>query len=188
MDKGILQYIEQLQVSLNALPIAEIETLVQVLLDARAQGKQVFVMGNGGSAATASHMACDLGKGASMPGKPRFKVIALTDNIPLITAWANDAAYEDIFVEQLRNLVQPGDVVIGFSGSGNSENVLRAMHLANEAGAYTVGLTGFDGGKLHPLVDLGIHVENGCMEQVEDIHLIIEHAIAVRLRECSGMK
>ncbi len=180
---GIRQYVDQLQASLNKLPVTEIEALVQVLDDARAQGRRVFIMGNGGSAATASHMACDLGKGASAPGKPRFQAIALTDNIPLITAWANDTAYEDIFVEQLRNLVQPGDVVIGFSGSGNSENVLRAIRLAKEIGAYTVGLTGFDGGKLHPLVDLGIHIPNVCMEQVEDIHLIVEHAIATALRQ-----
>ncbi len=180
---SIENYVSELATMLGRLPVSEIEQLIQVLQEARDRGSQVFVMGNGGSAATASHMACDLAKGATVPGKPRFRVIALTDNIPLITAWANDAAYQDIFAEQLRNLLEPDDVVIGLSGSGNSENVLRAIRQANDMGAFTVGLSGFDGGKLHPIVDLGIHIENHCIEQVEDIHLIIEHAIAVELRK-----
>jgi D-sedoheptulose 7-phosphate isomerase len=179
----IQQYINDIKRTLDKLPYFAIEETIALLHEARLHGRQVFIMGNGGSAATASHFACDLGKGTLMPGRPRFRVIALTDNVPLFSALANDFGYDRVFVEQLASLVQPGDVVIGISGSGNSANVVNAMHLARQVGATTVGLTGFEGGLLRRLVDVCVHVPNDCMEQVEDVHLMLEHLICTELRE-----
>ncbi len=155
----------------------------RVLVDARDREASIFIMGNGGSGSTASHMASDLNKGATVPGKPRFRAFSLVDNVPLVLAWANDSSYEDIFVEQLKNHLRPGDVVIGISGSGNSRNVLKAIEYANGVGAYTVGMSGYDGGKLAPMVKLSIHVPNFYMQQVEDIHLLIEHLVTSMIRE-----
>ena len=134
-------------------------------------------------------MASDLNKGANRKDAPRFKAVALTDNIPAMLAWANDASYDDIFVEQLRNHLEKGDMVIGISGSGNSPNVLKALHYANDQGAVTVGLTGFDGGKIAQLAKRVYVVPNHCMQQIEDVHLVIEHMISLILRdspECAG--
>jgi D-sedoheptulose 7-phosphate isomerase len=167
---------------LDRLPLEELERLIDLLLAANAEGRTIFILGNGGSAATASHFACDLGKNTISPGVTRFRVVPLTDNMPLITAWANDTAYDNVFVEQLDALVKPGDVVIGISGSGNSENVLRAIRLANERGAVTVGMCGFDGGQLNDLVALSVHVSHFNMEQIEDAHMILEHMLCTTLR------
>ncbi|HID24182.1 MAG TPA: SIS domain-containing protein [Planctomycetaceae bacterium] len=139
-------------------------------------------MGNGGSAATASHMANDFNKLTIVPGQPRFKAIALTDNVPLMTAWGNDTAYENIFVEQLLNFLEPGDVVIGISTSGNSPNVLKALQVAREHGAVTVGFTGRDGGQLKHLVDHCILVPSDHIGQQEDMHMVLDHVIATTLR------
>ena len=166
-----------------------VEEIVKTLLAARRNGKRVYTCGNGGSASTASHMASDLNKGSNRPDAPRFRAVALTDNIPAMLAWANDSSYEDVFVEQLRNHVEAGDVVIGISGSGNSVNVLKAIDFANDAGAVTIGLSGFDGGKLAKSAKISYTVPSDCMQQIEDIHLLIEHLISVVLRdspECSG--
>jgi len=182
----IHQYVDDLKHTLDHLPWREIEDTIAILQQARLHDRQVFIMGNGGSAATASHFACDLGKGTLMPGRPRFRVIALTDNVPLFSALANDFGYDRVFVEQLASLVQPGDVVIGISGSGNSANVLNALALAARVEATTIGLTGFDGGQLKGMVDVCIHVPNHCMEQVEDIHLMLEHLICTDLRRSIG--
>lgn len=176
-------YAWEIRTTLERLPWDEIRQAILVLHHARMNGQQVFVMGNGGSAATASHMACDLGKGAAVAGYPGFRAIALTDNMAVFSAYANDCGYEHVFARQLDNLVQPGDVVIGISGSGNSPNVLNAIQLARDHGATTIGLAGFDGGRLKGLVDLCLHVENHCMEQVEDIHLMLGHLIATALRQ-----
>jgi len=123
----VSQYLHDTAEVIRNLPVAQIERIAALLWQACQEGRQIFVVGNGGSALTASHLACDLGKWTATPGRRRFKVLALTDNIGLITAYANDLSYEDIFVEQLINFFQPGDVVLGISGSGNSENVLRAL-------------------------------------------------------------
>jgi D-sedoheptulose 7-phosphate isomerase len=165
--------------------------IVAALLKARDEGRRVYICGNGGSASTASHMASDLNKGANRQDAPRFKAIALTDNIPAMLAWANDSSYDDIFVEQLKNHLEEGDVVIGISGSGNSPNVLKVMHYANDQRALTIGLTGFDGGKLAQLAKICYTAPNNCMQQVEDVHLLIEHMISLILRdspECAGKK
>jgi D-sedoheptulose 7-phosphate isomerase len=184
---GIYRYVQEIKDSLDRLPWEAIETAIAVLQEARLTDRQVFIMGNGGSAATASHFACDLGKGTVMPGLPRFRVIALTDNMPLFSALANDYGYDRVFAEQLASLVRPGDVVIAISGSGNSANVLQAVDFARQVGATTVGMTGFDGGKLKDAVDVSILVPNGCMEQVEDLHLLLEHLICTELRQAMGI-
>jgi len=163
-----------------------VHEIVAALMKARDAGKRIYVCGNGGSASTASHMASDLNKGANRKDAPRFKAVALTDNIPTMLAWANDASYDDIFIEQLRNHLEKGDVVIGISGSGNSANVLKAIHYANDEGAVTIGLTGFDGGKLAQLAKIVYVVPNHKMQQIEDIHLVIEHMISMILKESPG--
>ncbi|MBU1125916.1 MAG: SIS domain-containing protein [Candidatus Omnitrophica bacterium] len=171
------EYVREVEATLKKLPWADIERLAEILLRAHARGSKVIIMGNGGSASSASHFVCDLSKGAAMPGKKRFKALALCDNIPLMTAYANDCSYEDIFAQQLVNIVEKNDVVIAISGSGNSKNVLSAVKVARRAGARTVGLTGFKGGRLKSMVQFPLVVPNECMEQIEDIHLVILHAV-----------
>ncbi len=183
MEQFVQGYIDHLQDTLARLPVEQIEKVIETLIEAQWSRHTVFILGNGGSAATASHFACDLGKGASIKGLPRVRVIALTDNTETITAWANDASYEHIFAEQLRGLVEPNDVVIGISGSGRSPNVLNAIALARQAGATTIGFTGFDGGLLADMVDIPLVVPSDSMECIEDVHLVLEHAICSTIRE-----
>ncbi len=183
---SIDRYLDEVAEMVKALPRDDIRKAADAIRKARDGGLRVFIMGNGGSAATASHMACDLTKTSIADGEKRIKAIALTDNVPLITAWANDLAYEDAFAEQLRNLVEPGDLVIAISGSGNSGNVLKAVQLAKDAGARTVGFTGRPGGKLRALVDISVVVPSGRIEQAEDGHMILDHVIAVALREAQA--
>jgi D-sedoheptulose 7-phosphate isomerase len=168
---------------LDALPLERIQDVIDVLLSANYVGSTIFTLGNGGSGATASHFACDLAKGAIIPGRPRFRVVALTDNVPLMTAWSNDVAYEDVFAEQLRGLMERGDVVVAFSGSGNSPNVLRAVDLVRRMGGITIGFSGFAGGRLSTLVDVPVVVPCDCMEQIEDVHLTLCHLTCTVLRE-----
>jgi len=182
MRSQVHSYLEDLTSLLGRLPIPAIEDVISTLLYARYNHKQVIIMGNGGSAATASHFACDLGKGTLKPGFPRFRVIALTDNMPLFSALANDFGYDHVFSEQLKSLIQPGDVAIAISGSGNSPNVLNAIQAARDLGAITIGFVGYDGGRLKGMVDLVVHVPCHCMEQVEDVHLVLEHLISTSLR------
>lgn len=169
--------------TLSALPLGRIEDVVEVLLSANYVGSTVFIVGNGGSAATASHFASDLAKGTITPGRPRLRVAALTDNVPLMTAWSNDVAYEDVFAEQLRGLMRRGDVLIAFSCSGNSPNVLKAAELARQIGGVTLGFCGFGGGRLSELVDIPVVVPSQCMEQIEDVHLTLCHVVSAALRE-----
>jgi len=192
---GFGQYIGEIKDILDRLPLDSLERICDVLYEAYERDRMIFIFGNGGSAALASHIACDLGKGTHFPrpgtldmdGVKRLKVIALTDNVPMITAWANDSAYEDVFAEQIENFVQPDDVAFGISGSGNSPNVLKALRLAREKGAITVGLTGFQGGKMKELLDYGIAVPSECMQQIEDSHLVLAHMIFLNLkRQISG--
>src|SRR5437868_3446621 len=133
---------------MQAISLPDLQAVLSILEEAYHNGHRIFVMGNGGSAATASHFALDLAKNTIMPGAPRLKAISLTDHVPLITAWSNDTHYEHIFAEQLANLIEPGDVVIGISASGNSLNVINAIRLAKQYRAYTVGLLGASGGKM----------------------------------------
>jgi len=178
----IKKYISEVSATLERLPIDKIAQVVDLLEEARLKRKRVSIFGNGGSAATASHFVADLSKGAICKAKPRLKAFALTDNVPLLTAWANDTSYESIFAEQLENTVEPGDIAIGISGSGNSQNVLNGVKVAKAKGATTIGFIGFDGGKLKELVDIAIIVPSHNMEQVEDIHLLLGHVITTCLR------
>lgn len=187
MSTPVAKYFDNLVRSIDNMPLATIEQIVEVLLQAYDSDRMVFLFGNGGSAALASHFACDLGKGATNGVTKRFKVLALTDNIPLITAWANDDSYEQIFAQQLLNFVKPDDIALAISGSGKSPNVLRGLKAAREAGAYTVGLTGFQGGEMKHLCDLCLIVPSDNMQVIEDLHLSITHAVftAVRAKICS---
>jgi D-sedoheptulose 7-phosphate isomerase len=156
-------------------------TVVDLVRRARQSGGRIFVMGNGGSAATASHLVCDLMKTSRIPGGPPIRAYALTDNVPLLTAWANDDGYEAVFAEQLANLVAPTDLVIAVSVSGRSPNILAALHAATRAGATRVGFLGSDGGAALELVDAAMHV--CCEDQgiVESVHLAMVHALAKAL-------
>lgn len=180
---GIIgDYLRDVADVISRLPVAEIERIVSVIARARQQKRKVLIFGNGGSAATASHFACDLSKGAMRKGSPRIRALALTDSLPTLTAWANDSNYEDVFAEQLECHVEAGDVVIAISGSGNSPNVLKGVAVARQMGAITIGLTAFGGGKLKDAVDVPLVVPVHNMEQAEDVHLVLEHVIATCLR------
>jgi len=181
--EAMKNYLETVGGILKNLPLPRIEQIIELIYKTYLNDSFIFLLGNGGSAATASHLACDLGKGTVAPGRKRMKVMSLTDNLPLITAWANDTQYEDIFAEQLAHFVSSGDLVIGISGSGKSKNVLNAIKLAKECGALTVGLTGFDGGEMKDMVDYCLIVPSTNMQQIEDCHLIITHLIFSLLRD-----
>lgn len=174
-------YFEALKGLMDMIPGGKIDLLCDRLLEAYHGGKQVFIMGNGGSATTASHFAQDVNKGVSVGLDKRFRVICLNDNLSIIMAYANDVAYEEIFVEQIRNFLQAGDFVLVLSGSGNSKNVLKAVEYANRNGAKTFGLTGFDGGKLASLARESIVVPAPDMQKVEDLHLVILHMAMQKL-------
>ena len=179
----ITTYIDELQQTLDHLPKDLIAQVINVLHDARMKGKQVFIMGNGGSASTASHFVCDLAKNTRKDNLPHYRVIGLTDNMEIFSAYANDEGYENVFAKQLINLINPGDVVIGISASGNSPNVLNAISEAKRYNATTIAFTGFDGGRLGPMVDFNIHVKSNIIEHVEDIHLVLEHIIVKVIKE-----
>ena len=168
--------------TLQALPWEDLHKVASALQEARLCRAAVFVCGNGGSAATASHFVNDLNKGANAPGVPRFRAVGLTDNVALMTAWSNDAGYTSAFVEPLSNLARPRDVLICFSCSGASANVVEAARYARELGMLSIGFTGSPGGELARLVDLAVTVPNECTEQVEDVHMFLEHALVSALR------
>lgn len=172
------QYFEELQRVVLGLSHDAINQIADTLVKANESGRTVYLFGNGGSASLASHLACDLGKGtAYCNGGKRFRVLALTDNLPTLTAWANDSSYEDVFSEQLRNFVQPQDVAFAISASGNSKNVLNALEVAREVGATTVGISGFQGGKMKALCEICVVVPSDNMQIIEDVHLAMAHSI-----------
>jgi D-sedoheptulose 7-phosphate isomerase len=185
-DTIINNYLADISATLTRLPVGAIAQVIDMLEEARERGRSVFLFGNGGSAATASHFASDLAKGAICSGKPRLRAFALTDHVPLLSAWANDSAYEHIFAEQLENFIEAGDIAIGISGSGNSANVLNGVKAAKAKGATTIGFISFDGGRLKELVDIPVVVPIHNMEQAEDMHLLLGHVITTCLREASG--
>lgn len=177
-------YFELLTALLGNLPYDRLDSIANVLLRAHAENQRIFLFGNGGSASLASHFACDLAKGATAyesHGR-HFRAIALTDNIPMITAWANDFGYEDVFAGQLRNMMESGDIAFAISASGNSANVLKALRYARESGAYCVGLSGFQGGKMKELCDLSLVVPSDNMQMIEDVHLSVAHALFTIIR------
>jgi len=179
---NVHKYIADLQAQLDELKKKDtlLIDLILELIKARNEKRQIFVMGNGGSGSTASHWANDFNKGmnyANHQNDTRFKMICLNDNIPTMLAIANDASYDDIFVEQLKNFLQPGDLVLGISGSGNSKNVIKAMQYANENNAITYAIVGFNGGKLKETAKKSFHLETNNMGIFEDLSLIIDHII-----------
>ena len=175
-------YFADLIDTVEQLPFTAMDQIVSVLIQAYESSRMIYVFGNGGSAALASHFACDLGKGTANGSGKRFQVLAFTDNVPLLTAWANDACYEDIFAEQLTNFVRPDDVAFAISGSGRSPNVLKALKVAREAGAHTIGLTGFQGGEMKQLCELCLIIPSDNMQIIEDLHLSVTHALFTALR------
>lgn len=178
-------YVKYLKSVLEAVDPKEIGRFIGTLLDARSRGATVFFIGNGGSAATASHFANDLSIGTNSYDKP-FRVVSLTDNVAVITAIGNDFGYEDIFVRQLQVLGKKGDVVVAISASGNSPNLLKAFEFAASAGIKTVAITAFDGGKMKPMADEGIHVPTGPKEYgpAEDAHMVLDHLVGAYLMRC----
>ncbi|MHB1001694.1 MAG: D-sedoheptulose-7-phosphate isomerase [Armatimonadota bacterium] len=173
----VKDYLDSVAGLLSRVPKDDIRNVANLIMEAYTSGKQVFIMGNGGSASTASHLACDLQKSIGFEREQKFKVMSLTDNIPLMTAWANDTDYSNVFVQQLSTWLNPNDLVIGISASGNSPNVLRAMELANEKGATTIALCGFHGGKLGKIAEHSIIVESENMQHIEDVHMVLAHLI-----------
>lgn len=175
-------YLGYVQTVLQRIDVREIGRFIGTLLDARERGATVFFIGNGGSAATASHFANDLSIGTNEYDKP-FRVLSLTDNVPVLTAIGNDFGYDQIFVRQLRVLSRKGDVVVGISASGNSSNLLQAFEYARSAGIKTVAITSFDGGKMKPMADEGIHVPTALKEYgpAEDAHMVLDHLVGAYL-------
>lgn len=168
---------------LQRIPEKQIGQLIELLSTVREADGQIFVCGNGGSAATASHLANDLGKGASFGRKKRFRVLSLTDNVAWMTALANDTDYSQIFVEQLKNYARAEDLLMAFSGSGDSPNVLEAVEWANQKGLLTVGVTGRPGGKLAQLARYPILVESSHMGHIEEGHFLIQHLLSYYFME-----
>jgi len=172
------EYKRDLARALEAIDLEKVAQAIEWFRQAREDGRTIFVCGNGGSAATASHFVCDMVKGASFGRSVRFRILALTDSVPTLTAYANDVSYEAVFVEQLKNFAQPGDLVMAISASGNSPNVVRAVEYANSIGCRTLALTGRDGGRLGELAALNLHVPVAHMGRIEDAHMVICHMIA----------
>ena len=179
-------YITKLTALLQSIDPKEVEKVGLLLSAAREEGRQVFLLGNGGSAASASHLAVDLGKGCSRNREKRFRVLSLTDNTPWMTALSNDISYEDVFVEQLKNYAEKGDLLIAISGSGNSKNVLKALQYANQIGCETIGISGFAGGKLKDLVKHHVHIKSDHMGLIEDGQMIVGHILVYAFMDAEG--
>lgn len=174
----IKQYLQSVNETISNINLENIERLVNLLMETYQKERTIYAFGNGGSAATASHFCGDLIKGVSYGLNKRFRAVCLNENLPALMAIANDSSYDDIFVEQLKNFLQEGDLVIGISGSGNSLNIIKALEYANKTGAKTVAICGFKGGKSKDIADLSIHAEISDMEISEDVHhLILTHCI-----------
>ena len=184
--QDIAAYFQRLKSTVDRLSLTDINQVMSVLEQAREAGRMIFIMGNGGSAATASHYVCDFNKGVSLNQEKKYKFLCLNDNLPSMMAYANDLSYDGIFVNALNTYFQPGDVVIGISGSGNSTNVLRAIEYANRHGGITIGLSGYDGGKLKQMARYNIHVPADDMQITEDLHMVLDHCMMKILSSDSG--
>ena len=182
----ITSYIAELQQTIDRMAEGPIKEAIEILHAARLSNRTVFIMGNGGSASTASHFVCDLAKNTRDSGQPDFRVLGLADNMASFSAYANDEGYHQVFARQLSAFAQPDDVVIAISASGNSTNVLEAVRVAQTVRATTISFTGFDGGQLARMTDLNIHVPSNIIEHVEDIHLMVEHLICSVLRDMAA--
>ena len=177
------KYIEDLKKVLDTFAHDQFERMIDAFLKAYMNEKHIFVMGNGGSASTASHWVCDVNKGCCFNKNKKFKMASLTDNVSTMLAYANDVSYDEIFVEQLKNFFSAGDVVVGISASGNSLNVIKAVDYAKTNGGVTVGLCGYSGGKLYDMVDIPLLVKINDMQKVEDVHMIVVHMTMRRILE-----
>jgi D-sedoheptulose 7-phosphate isomerase len=175
-------YFQKIRLLLEAVDPAPIDAAIGILEDAWRASRQVFVIGNGGSASTASHYACDLNKNTAHPDFPRLKVMSLCDNMALFSAIANDYGYREVFTEQLKHFFQPGDVLVGISASGNSPNIVSAFEYAKSAGGVTIGVTGFTGGEVARLADCSIHIPSEEYGPVEDVQLMVNHLITEYFR------
>lgn len=173
----VRKYLDRERMVLEALDEYEISHVMELLEKARLSRKRIFVCGNGGSAATASHFVCDFNKGISMTQKEKYDFVCLNDNVPWLMAIANDTSYDEVFVQQLQSRISEDDVLIAISGSGNSKNVVEAVEYANTVGAITIGLVGYNGGKIKEIAQSCIHVKIDNMQIVEDIHMAIDHVM-----------
>jgi len=182
LRRSVRDYLSSVARALDSVSEDEVAILAQLLLEARRRRSTLYLLGNGGSASTASHAANDLAKTATPPGGPPLRVVSLADNVSLLTAWANDTCYENVFAAQLEPALQPGDLVLGFSGSGDSENVIRAMETARRRGATAIGMAGFAGGRLRQAADLCLVVPAALHGIIEDVHLSIVHALTQALQ------
>jgi D-sedoheptulose 7-phosphate isomerase len=182
MQAVIQSYLGDISSLMSKISEESIENVLNIIYDAYVDDRQLFLFGNGGAAATSMHLACDLAKGATYPDKRRFKVISLSENISILTAWANDTDYTNIFGEQLKNFVKKDDVVIGLSASGMSPNVINALKIANDMGAITILFSGYDGGNAAKVAKHTIIVPTKNIQQIEDVHLIISHILYTCLR------
>jgi D-sedoheptulose 7-phosphate isomerase len=176
-------YLAELRSCIDEIETQDVVAVAEAIYRTYLTSRQLFIFGNGGSAATAAHMVCDLRKGAAVPGRRRIKAFNLSDNIPMLTAVGNDLDYEYVFVEQLIDNIEKGDIALGISASGNSPNVLAAIRYAQEKGATTIGFTGFGGGKLRQMADISINLSCRDYGKVEDMHLSLEHMITCMVRE-----
>ncbi|MBS4205196.1 SIS domain-containing protein [Lederbergia citrea] len=174
--------------ALQTLDFTVIEQIFESIKSTRENNQQIFVIGNGGSAASASHWACDFGKGVNVEGVERFRILSLTDNLPFISALGNDMSYGDIFVEQLKNYLKPGDVVIGLSVSGNSENVVRAFQYAKKTGAKVISLVGEKEGRMKELSDISLVIPSSDYGIVEDVHMYVNHVISQYIKKENELK
>ena len=174
---NISSYLKRHNEAVELMSVDDINDLMNVLVEARDSKKTIFIMGNGGSGATASHFAGDFNKGASFNKEKKFRFICLNDNIPTLMAYANDSSYGEIFVGPLKNFMEEGDVVIGISGSGNSANVVKALEWANANGGITVGITGYDGGIVKKISHHNVHVPIHDMQITEDLHMMLDHCM-----------
>lgn len=181
MSNPVDQYLAAQLKVIERTPREKIPEILAILERAREEKRRIFLFGNGGSSSTASHFACDLGKSTIRPDKPRFRVNALHDNLATFSAYANDHGYDRVFAEPLITHSEPGDIAIGFSGSGNSSNVLRAFEVANARGLRTIGFSGYSGGALKDLVEVSLIVPSEIMGQIEDVHLMLTHALCSAL-------
>ncbi len=182
-----IDYITELRDILDSLDLEDLDMIVEAIVNAHKNNNQIFILGNGGSAALASHFACDLGKGIVKDlrdkEEKRLRVISLTDNVSLMTAISNDISYDEVFSQQLQNLIEEGDIIIGISSSGKSLNVVNALRLGKEKKATTIGLIGFDGGLMKDLVDLKVWVKHNDYGIVEDTHSALMHKISYNVRD-----
>lgn len=182
-EQFVREYREKSLETLQAISDGTMVALIELLAAARKRGSRIFICGNGGSASTASHLANDLGKGASLNAEIRFRALSLTDNLPWITALANDNDYSSIFVEQLKNFAEPRDLLIAISGSGNSPNVIEAVNWANQNRLVTVGLTGRPGGELGKIAHHPVFAESQHMGRIEEAHFLMQHLVAYYFME-----